>query len=338
MEKILLSIDGLKTEFITRHAIVKAVQDISFNVKKSEKVGIVGESGCGKSAMALSILGLIEPPGRVSAGKVFLNGRDILTLSDRAMESIRGKEVSLIFQDPMTSLDPIRTIGEQIVETIRKHQPGLNRREAMQLAGDLLKDVDVANADKRLSDYPHQFSGGMLQRVMIAIALANNPDLLIADEPTTALDVTTQAQVLDILERSVDERHTAVILITHNFGLLARFCDNVKVMYAGRIVEQAATSDIFMHPNHPYTEALLKSVPNPRLLATQELATISGTPPELTSIPDGCSFEPRCPVGNGLEICINKTPLPVRLGSGDNQVISECHFAEDRWTKHHGST
>jgi oligopeptide/dipeptide ABC transporter ATP-binding protein len=337
MAENLLSVRGLRTEFITRQGVVTAVRDVSFDIRPSEKVGIVGESGCGKSVTALSMLGLVEPPGRVAAGSVYLNGQDILALGERELQAIRGKKISLIFQDPMTSLDPIRTIGQQIVETIRKHQPRLKSRAARQLAVDLLRDVDVANADARFGDYPHQFSGGMRQRVMIAIALANNPRLLIADEPTTALDVTTQAQVLDILERLVNERQTAVMLITHNFGLVAQFCDNVRVMYAGRIVEQAATAEIFRHPNHPYTEALLKSVPNPRQLTTGDLPTISGAPPGLTRIPEGCSFEPRCPLGNGLEICRTTPPVPVSLGTGPTQVISECHFAQERWMKSHDS-
>jgi len=330
---VVLSVNNLTVEFTTREGDFQAVRDISFDIDRSQKVGIVGESGCGKSVTALAILGLIEPPGRITSGTTFLKGRKISTLSDRDMQSIRGKEISLIFQDPLTSLDPVMTIGKQITEIIKKHQKGISSREAKDKAVELLRDVEVPNAEKRLGDYPHQYSGGMRQRVMIAIALANDPDILIADEPTTALDVTTQAQVLHILEKLVDERQTAVILITHNFGLVAEFCDKVLVMYAGKIVEQASKDQIFLSQNHPYTEALLKSVPNPEMLETGELPTIPGVPPSIVDLPPGCTFEPRCPLGNGLDICKQKVPLPVQLADGHNLVVSECHFAEDRWSQ-----
>jgi len=332
-DNVLLSVNNLTVEFATREGDFPAVRDINFDIDRSQKVGIVGESGCGKSVTALAILRLIEPPGRITSGTTILKGRDISTFSDREMQSIRGKEISLIFQDPLTSLDPVMTIGKQITEIIKKHQKGISSRDAKDKAVELLRDVEVPNAEKRLGDYPHQYSGGMRQRVMIAIALANDPDILIADEPTTALDVTTQAQVLHILEKLVDERQTAVILITHNFGLVAEFCDKVLVMYAGKIVEQASKHQIFSSQNHPYTEALIKSVPNPEILEAGDLPTIPGIPPSIVDLPPGCAFEPRCPLGNGVDICKQVIPPRVQLSDGRSLVISECHFAQDRWNQ-----
>ena len=281
---VVLSVNGLKTEFRSREGIVRAVRDVSLELERTQKVGIVGESGSGKSAFALSVLGLLEPPGHVVGGDVVLNGRDISGLDDRAMESVRGSEISIVFQDPMSALNPVKTIGQQIVETIRMHQPGVGRKGARVAAIELLRDVEVPAAARRIDDYPHQYSGGMRQRVMIAIALANEPDVLIADEPTTALDVTTQAQVLRLLDRLVTERGTAVILITHNLGIVAQFCDFVYVMYAGRVVERASTADLFAHPIHPYTEALLGAVPRPDQLERGPLASIPGIPPDLAAL------------------------------------------------------
>lgn len=328
---VVLSVRDLHTEFVSKEGIVQAVRGVSFDLRRKEKLGIVGESGSGKSALALSILGLVEAPGRVVSGEVWLNGRDIRRLSDRQLQRIRGKEISLIFQDPMSSLDPVKTIGDQLVEGIRRHQR-VSRRAARERAISLLREVEVPLADRRLSDYPHQYSGGMRQRVMIAIALANEPDVLIADEPTTALDVTTQAQVLDLLERLAEEHHAAIILITHNLGIVAEFCDWVQVMYAGRTVEKARTEDIFLRPVHPYTEALLKSVPRPDRLERGPLPSIPGLPPNLAALPPGCSFEPRCPLGNGRELCRERTPPLVSPGSGERAVLVECHFASERYT------
>jgi oligopeptide/dipeptide ABC transporter ATP-binding protein len=325
-----LSVRGLRTQFHGREGVVSAVRDVSFDVGRAEKAAIVGESGCGKSALALSILGLIEPPGRIVSGEVWLNGRRISGLGDRAMGRIRGKEISLVFQDPMTALDPVKTIGHQIVEAIARHQPELGRKGARARAVELLREVEVPRAERRFDDYPHQYSGGMRQRVGIAIALANDPDVVIADEPTTALDVTTQAQVLDLLDRLVTQHGAAVILITHNLGVVAEFCDLVQVMYAGRIVERAVTTDIFARPTHPYTEALLKSVPRPDRLERGPLASIPGLPPNLAHLPPGCSFEPRCPYGHGREICTNVAPEPLVLGPLDRPIVSECHFARER--------
>ena len=330
-DDIVLGVRNIRTEFLTRGAVVTAVRDVSFDVSRAQKVGIVGESGSGKSALALSILGLIEPPGRVVGGSVWLNGRELPLRDDHRMQRIRGKEIALIFQDPMTALDPVKTIGDQIMEGILRHQHGLGRRGACDLAIELLRDVEISQAERRLDDYPHQYSGGMRQRIMIAIALANEPDVLIADEPTTALDVLTQAQVLDLLDRLVTERRTAVILITHNLGIVAEFCDAVQVMYAGRLVEQANVEDIFDRPTHPYTEALLRSVPRPDRLESGPLPSIPGAPPSLAHTPRGCSFEPRCPIGHGMEVCMEKQPVPLTLGTSGRPVTAECHFARERF-------
>jgi oligopeptide/dipeptide ABC transporter ATP-binding protein len=330
MNEVVLSVRGLDTRFYGREGEVRAVRDVSFDVGRSEKVAIVGESGCGKSALALSILGLIEPPGRVVGGEVWLNGRAISALEDRELSRVRGREISLIFQDPMTALDPVKTIGRQIMEAILRHQPDIGRDGARRRAGELLREVEVPSAERRLDDYPHQYSGGMRQRVVIAIALANDPDVVIADEPTTALDVTTQAQVLDLLDRLVTDHGAAVILITHNLGIVAEFCTRVQVMYAGRIVERAATADVFSRPTHPYSEALLRSVPRPDRLRRAPLASIPGMPPNLAQLGPGCPFEPRCPVGHGREICREQAPPPVEVGSPARPIVSECHFARER--------
>jgi oligopeptide/dipeptide ABC transporter ATP-binding protein len=327
---LVLEVEGLETNYYTGEGVVRAVRQVSLQVERGHRVGIVGESGSGKSALALSVLGLIEPPGRVVAGRVVLNGREISSFSDRQMQSVRGKEISLIFQDPMTALNPVKTIGDQITEAILRHRQ-LGKRAATQEAVELLREVEVPHAERRLGDYPHQYSGGMRQRVLIAIALANQPDLVIADEPTTALDVTTQAQVLDVFERLVTERSTAVMLITHNLSVVAEFCDRVFVMYAGRIVERAGVDEVFARQTHPYTEALLRSVPRPDRLQRGPLPTIPGFPPSLADLPAGCPFEPRCPVGHGLELCRTEVPAPVPVGDGSSRVVAECHFAGERW-------
>jgi oligopeptide/dipeptide ABC transporter ATP-binding protein len=324
-----LEVQDLETNFYTHGGVVRAVRNVSLEIERGHRVGIVGESGSGKSALALSILGLIEPPGRVVGGSVRLNGREISSYGDRQMQQVRGKEISLVFQDPMTALDPVKTIGGQIVEAIRRHR-SIRREAARRLAVELLRDVEVPNAERRLDDFPHQYSGGMRQRVMIAIALANEPDLVVADEPTTALDVTTQAQVLDVLERLVTERGTAVMLITHNLGVVAEFCDRVFVMYAGRVVERARAEQLFARQAHPYSEALLRSVPRPDRLQRGPLPTIPGFPPSLAHLPPGCPFEPRCPVGNGQEICRTTEPIPTVLGDPRDPVVAECHFAAER--------
>jgi oligopeptide/dipeptide ABC transporter ATP-binding protein len=330
-----LSVRDLRTEFRSSSGTVAAVRGVSFDLAHGQRVAIVGESGSGKSALALSILGLIEPPGRMLGGEVHLNGRDIRLLGERGMQRVRGKEIAAVFQDPMTALDPVKTVGTQIIEAIRMHQPGVGRTAARRSAASLLRDVEISQAERRLGAYPHEYSGGMRQRVMIAIALANSPDVIIADEPTTALDVTTQAQVMDLLARIVAERGMSIILITHNLGVVAGFCDLVFVMYAGRFVERSSTRSLFAKPVHPYTEALLGSVPRPDRLSKGPLVAIPGAPPDLAALPPGCSFVSRCPVGSGEELCATISPVPVDVSVEGKRVTAECHFAKDRATTKH---
>jgi oligopeptide/dipeptide ABC transporter ATP-binding protein len=330
-QEVVLSVNELETVFETGSAPVQAVRSISFDLHRGERLGLVGESGSGKSAAALSILGLLDPPGRVIGGRVLLNGRDLRTVGERAMQRVRGKEISLIYQDPMSALDPVKTIGKQVCEVIRIHDRSISRAAARRRAVELLKEVDVSDAERRLEDYPHQYSGGMRQRVMIAIALANSPDVVIADEPTTALDVTTQAQVLALLDRLAAEHNAAILLITHNLGVVAGFCDTVRVMYAGRLVEGASTHELFQRRAHPYSDALLRSVPRADRIIDGPLPAIPGMPPNLAALPAGCSFEPRCPLGNGRDSCREQAP-PVRElpDSVAGTRISECHFAEEQ--------
>ena len=330
MDPLALSVRNLSTVYETPQGVVHAVRDVSFDLRQTERLGVVGESGSGKSALALSILGLIDPPGRVTGGEIELAGRDIARLSDRQLGAVRGKEIALVLQDPMSALDPVKTIGSQIVEAIAVHEPELRRSAARKRAAELLREVDIAQADRRLDDYPHQYSGGMRQRVAIAIAIANNPRVLIADEPTTALDVTTQAQVLSLLDRLVEEYRAAVILITHNLGIVSEFCDSVAVMYAGRFVESSGVDHIFMAPTHPYSEALLKCVPNPERLADGPLPAITGFPPDLSRLPTGCSFAPRCPLGREVARCHEEAPQRYEVTGPAGPATVECHFAEQR--------
>jgi oligopeptide/dipeptide ABC transporter ATP-binding protein len=334
-EDVVLSVRGLCTEYRTNEGPVKAVRDVSFDVRRAGKLAIVGESGSGKSALALSILGLMEPPGRIVGGEVWLNGRELLRLDDRELSSVRGNEISLVYQDPMSALDPVKTIGHQIMEAVVQHR-SMSYKDARARAVSLLQEVEVPHADRRLDDYPHQYSGGMRQRVMIAIALANEPDLVIADEPTTALDVTTQAQVIALLDRLVSERQAAIMLITHNLGIVAEFCDDVSVMYAGRLVESTSVDNAFNRSVHPYTESLLKAVVRADRLTEGELPAIPGAPPDLAALPTGCSFEPRCPVGRGLEACRTVAPPVVAVGPDGRRTLGECHFAAERWARHVG--
>jgi oligopeptide/dipeptide ABC transporter ATP-binding protein len=324
-----LSVRNLSTVY-EADATVHAVRDVSFDLRPTERLGVVGESGSGKSALALSILGLIEPPGRVAGGEIWLGGRDISKLSDRELGAVRGKEIALVLQDPASALDPVKTIGSQIIEALAAHEPGLRRAAARKRAAELLGDVEIPGAERRLDDYPHQYSGGMRQRVAIAMAIALNPSVLIADEPTTALDVTTQAQVLSLLDRLVAEHRTAVIFITHNLGVVSEFCDSVAVMYAGRFVETSGVEHIFKAPTHPYSEALLKCVPNPEKLAQGPLPAITGFPPSLTTIPAGCAFAPRCPVGRELPQCHQEAPQTHLVEGPSGPAAVECHFAESR--------
>ena len=289
----LLRVTDLKTHFMIKEGVVRAVDGVSFTVNPGEVLGIVGESGCGKSMTARSILRLVpDPPGRIVGGEIEFDGSDILSLSNREMQAIRGDRISMIFQDPMVSLNPTMRVGDQIIEVLEIHR-GLNHRQALDRTIELLRAVNIPEPEGRLRDYPHQFSGGMRQRAMIAMALACEPKLLIADEPTTALDVTVQAQILDLLRTIRKESGTAIILITHDLGMVAEIADKIVVMYAGRIVEEADVLSLFDAPTHPYTRGLLNSLPSPEH-RVEELTPIRGQPPDLSRIPPGCSFAPRC--------------------------------------------
>src|SRR6202795_3685662 len=292
-----LEVKGLKTHFFTDEGVVRAVDGVDFYINKGETLGIVGESGCGKSVTALSIMRLIaQPPGRIVEGTIHYNGRNLLDLSNSEMRKIRGKEISMIFQEPMTSLNPVFTVGEQIAEAIRLHER-LGRRDAMDKTVEMLKLVHIPNAERRVKEYPHQLSGGMRQRVMIAMALSCNPNLLIADEPTTALDVTIQAQILELLNELKSKLNMAVLLITHDMGVIAETAQRVVVMYAAQVVEEATVGELFKEPLHPYTQGLLRSIPRIDLAATQRtrLETIPGTVPPLRGeIKTACRLAPRC--------------------------------------------
>jgi len=303
----LLEVKDLKTHFFTREGVVQAVDGVSFDVEKGRTLGIVGESGCGKSVTALSIMGLIpKPPAKIVDGSVMFDGRDLTKLNDRQLEDVRGRQVAMIFQDPMTSLNPTFKIGSQITETLRRHFD-MKKEAARKRAVELLEEVGIPDAAGRLDDYPHQFSGGMRQRVMIAIALSCNPKLLIADEPTTALDVTIQAQILDLLERLREEHEMAMIIITHDMGVVAEAADDVAVMYAGQIVEQANVLELFENPEHPYTEALLGALPQLEGEGIREgrLTAIPGRPPDLVNPPEACRFAARCPYRE-LDTCADE--------------------------------
>ena len=293
MAERLLDVQNLRTHFFTRGGVVKAVEDVTFHLDEAETLGIVGESGCGKSVTALSIMRLIVPPGKIVGGKMLFQGSDILELDENELHELRGAKIAMIFQDPMTSLNPVYSIGYQISEAIQTHL-ALNKDAARMRAIEMLDRVRIPEARRRLNDYPHQFSGGMRQRVMIAMALSCNPLLLIADEPTTALDVTIQAQVLELMKGLASEFRTATMLITHDLGVVAGFCQRVAVMYAGRIIEQAPTKTLFATPAHPYTQALLTAVPRSNEPRGIRLETIGGQPPNLVNLPPGCPFAPRC--------------------------------------------
>src|SRR5690348_17810906 len=290
----LLEIDNLKTHFFTRDGVVRAVDGVSFSVAPGETLAVVGESGCGKSVTSLSILRLIaSPPGRIVSGRVLFEGRDLLKLSEDEMRAVRGDRISMIFQEPMTSLNPALTVGRQIAESLVLHRH-LSEQDAMGKAVQMLRKVHMPEAERRLRQYPHELSGGMRQRVMIAMALACGPKLLIADEPTTALDVTIQAQILDLLRDLSRRLGIALVIITHNLGIVARYADRVNVMYAAEIAEQAAADPLFATPRHFYTLGLLRSIPRLDRRRTARLATIEGLPPDLRAPPSGCRFAPRC--------------------------------------------
>ena len=293
-DNVLLEVKNLTTHFFTQDGVVKAVDGISYNVHAGEVVGIVGESGCGKSVGAMSVMKLIpSPPGKIVDGSVIFKGENLVDMAEPSMRKIRGNRIAMVFQEPMTSLNPVLTIGRQLTETLELHQ-GLSGEEALDRAAELLDRVGIPESKLRLKDYPHQFSGGMRQRVMIAIALSCDPELIIADEPTTALDVTIQAQILELMQGLAKELGTALIIITHNLGVVARYADRVIVMYAGKIIEESTAEEIFHNPMHAYTRGLLASVP--RLDATEhtKLQTIEGLPPDLVAPPPGCGFQPRC--------------------------------------------
>jgi peptide/nickel transport system ATP-binding protein/oligopeptide transport system ATP-binding protein len=293
----LLEVNNLRTHFPTRAGLVRAVDGISFHVDPGELLGLVGESGCGKSITALSVMRLVAPPGKIVGGEITFDGKDLLRLSDEAMREIRGDDIAMIFQDPMTSLNPVFTVGEQIAEALRLHRK-LNRKLAWEAAIEAMREVAIPDPSRRANDYPHQLSGGMRQRVMIAMALACDPKLLIADEPTTALDVTIQAQILELLNDLRKNRELAVLLITHDLGVVAEVADRVAVMYTGKIVEEAPVHELFARPRHPYTEGLLRSVPKlsvEHVAKKERLETIEGVVPSPTNLPPGCHFAPRCP-------------------------------------------
>jgi peptide/nickel transport system ATP-binding protein len=306
------------TEFRTEHGVLKAVDKVSFEIPRGKTLGVVGESGCGKSVTALSIMRLIaDPPGRIAGGEIRYAGKNLLGLSEAEMRHIRGNQISMIFQEPMTSLNPVFTVGEQVAEAVRLHQ-GKSRKEALRAAADMFKLVGIPSPEDRVHNYPHQMSGGMRQRVMIAMALACKPDLLIADEPTTALDVTIQAQILDLLRSLQQEMGMSVMLITHDLGVVAETCDEVVVMYAGRVVERAATATLFAQPRHHYTTGLLRSIPGHG--ERERLEEIKGMVPSLHELPVGCKFAERCPAAQAR--CREEEPQLTPLGA--TQV--RCHF------------
>jgi peptide/nickel transport system ATP-binding protein len=319
----LLEIKGLKTHFKTDDGWLHAVDGVDISIDRGETVGVVGESGCGKSVTAKTVMKLIDmPPGKIVAGQVLWKGRDLVPMPSEAMQKIRAKEISIIFQEPMTSLNPVFTVGEQIAESLRLHE-GLSRRDAMDRAVEMLKLVRIPTPERRVNDYPHQFSGGMRQRVMIAIALACKPQLVIADEPTTALDVTIQAQILDLLQRLKDEMGMAVMLITHAMGVVAEVAQRVVVMYAGKVVEEASVQALFAHPRHPYTQGLIRSIPRIDLDAQQKvrLEAIPGTVPKLINPAEGCRFAARCKYAQAE--CTQATP-PLREAAAGHRVA--CFF------------
>jgi oligopeptide transport system ATP-binding protein len=325
----LLEVKDLRVEFSTRRGIVHAVNGISFAITPGETLGIVGESGCGKSVTSLAILGLLAGNGRVRSGRALFEGRDLIKLKDRALRGIRGREIAMIFQDPMTSLNPVLTIGRQIRETLETHFD-MNRKEAEARAAELIDRVGIPSAKARLRDYPHQFSGGMRQRAMIAMALACEPKLLIADEPTTALDVTIQAQILDLLRELVAEENAALILITHDLGVVAGMCERVNVMYAGMFMETGSAEQLFGAPRHPYTLGLLQSVPRLDLGRRARLHPIEGSPPNMLRAPAACPFQPRCRYE--VDLSSREVPQLAEIEPG-HKVACFNPVAVDEWDR-----
>jgi oligopeptide transport system ATP-binding protein len=320
-EKI-VDVKNLKTSFYTHLGEVQAVRGVSFDVKKGEVLGIVGESGSGKSVTAMSVMKLVSYPGNIKDGEIMFKGEDLVKKKDKEMLSIRGDKISMIFQDPMTSLNPVYTIGNQIMEAITRHQ-GLNKKDARKKAIEMLRLVGIPSPEDRIDNYPHEFSGGMRQRAMIGIALSCEPDLLIADEPTTALDVTIQAQIMELLKDLKDKIDTSIILITHDLGVVADTCDKIMVMYGGLAMERGSAQDIFYEPKHPYTMGLLKSIPRMDLNETGRLVPIPGTPPDLISPPEGCPFSARCPYA--MKICKTEMPEYTQFSEGHEAACWLLH-------------
>lgn len=314
---MLLQVNHLSTHFRFRHGVVKAVDDISFDLAEGETLGIVGESGCGKTVTALSLLRLIpDPPGKIAGGEIVFQGNDLMTLGEKEMCDVRGNQIAMIFQEPMTALHPVLTVGRQVMEPLILHK-NASRKSAVKECIRLLKQVQIPDAETRLRAYPHQFSGGMRQRVMVAMGLACNPKLIIADEPTTALDVTIQAELLEFMKGLTRDHGTALILITHNLGIVARYADKVMIMYAGRVIETAPTLDLYRSPWHPYTMGLLASVPRLDQDIRQKLIPIEGQPPDLANLPEGCAFHPRCRYA--MARCKEETPV-LKEKSANHQV------------------
>ena len=321
----LLEVRNLKTHFVTRSGVVRAVDDVSWDVGESETVALVGESGCGKSVSALSIMRLVAgPSGQIVGGQILFKGRDLLRLSEEEMRHVRGREIGMVFQEPMTSLNPVLTIGRQLTEGLEIHL-GLSPAAAQRRAAELLGMVGIPDPERRLPQYPHQFSGGMRQRMMIAMALSCNPSLILADEPTTALDVTIQAQILELMKDLSRRFGVALLIITHNLGVVARYADRVNVMYAGRIIERGTARELYANPRHPYTLGLLRSVPRLDEPRRARLDPIEGQPPDLTRLPAGCAFTPRCAFS--VDRCRVEVP-PLRPVNGAGHV-SACWEAEN---------
>lgn len=308
---VILEVKNLKTSFYTHLGEVQAVRGVNFTVKKGDILGIVGESGSGKSVTALSIMRLIEEPGRIKEGQIVFDGKDITKISDKAMSDIRGKDMAMIFQDPMTSLNPVYTIQNQIVEVIRRHTD-LNKEDARKKAIEMLHKVGIPEPEKRITSYPHEFSGGMRQRAMIATAMSCDPKLLIADEPTTALDVTIQAQILELMKKLISEMGASIILITHDLGVIAEICTDIIVMYGGMMMEKGTIDEIFYNPQNPYTVGLHNSIPKMHASQKDRLIPIDGSPPDLLLPPAGCPFSPRCP--HAMSVCVEEMPPMFKLG------------------------
>ena len=323
----LLEVKNLKTHFFTMEGVVKAVDGVSYELNEGETLGLVGESGCGKSVSALSVMRLIpDPPGKIIDGEILLDGEDILKINMEGMREVRGAKIAMVFQEPMTSLNPVLTVERQITETLQLHM-GMSKLESQRESVNLLTRVGIPDPELRIKQYPHQFSGGMRQRVMIAMALSCNPRLIIADEPTTALDVTIQAQILDLMKSLTTELGVALIVITHNLGVVARYADRVNIMYAGKVIERGEAREIYSNPRHPYTVGLLRSVPRLDLPRRAKLDPIEGQPPDLINLPPGCAFRERCRWA--IDKCATDTPELVETSDGH---LSACFRADELGT------